>query len=172
MLQLSRSKTTTPARLKNFNRARTTAPFVPAAKMGGEEAAGAPANGAAPKRQRTGHEGHSTVVILDYGSQYSQLITRRVREIGVFSVMLPGDADMVRGEGRGGGRGGARETCAKRAARRPRKKLLDRRVCRGQQLDQGRWHLPAPLTAPDRRPSRGKPRLGKGGSFFETVSRE
>jgi hypothetical protein len=48
------------------------------------------------KRQKTAHEGHSTVVILDYGSQYSQLITRRVREIGVFSVMLPGDADMVR----------------------------------------------------------------------------
>jgi GMP synthase (glutamine-hydrolysing) len=48
------------------------------------------------KKQKTAHAGHSTVVILDYGSQYSQLITRRVREIGVFSVMLPGDADMVR----------------------------------------------------------------------------
>jgi hypothetical protein len=61
--------------------------------MGGEEA-----NGSAPKKAKLagGHEGHSTVVILDYGSQYSQLITRRVREIGVFSVMLPGDADMVR----------------------------------------------------------------------------
>jgi hypothetical protein len=63
--------------------------------MGGEEAAGT-ANGAAKRQRHTGNEGQSTVVILDYGSQYSQLITRRVREIGVFSVMLPGDADMVR----------------------------------------------------------------------------
>ena len=26
----------------------------------------------------------------------AQLITRRVRELGVYSVLLPGDADMVR----------------------------------------------------------------------------
>ena len=36
------------------------------------------------------------VVVLDYGSQYTQLITRRVRELGVYSVLLPGDADMQR----------------------------------------------------------------------------
>ena len=29
------------------------------------------------------------VVILDFGGQYTQLIARRVRECGVFSVVLP-----------------------------------------------------------------------------------
>ena len=32
---------------------------------------------------------HETLVILDYGSQYTQLIGRRVRELGVYSVILP-----------------------------------------------------------------------------------
>jgi len=39
---------------------------------------------------------HSTVVILDYGSQYTQLIARRVREMGIFSIILPGDVSMER----------------------------------------------------------------------------
>jgi GMP synthase (glutamine-hydrolysing) len=39
---------------------------------------------------------HATVVILDYGSQYTQLITRRIREIGMLSVILPGDASLER----------------------------------------------------------------------------
>ncbi len=34
-------------------------------------------------------QGLETLVILDYGSQYTQLIARRARELGVFSVILP-----------------------------------------------------------------------------------
>jgi len=32
------------------------------------------------------------VVVLDFGSQYTQLILRRLRELGAFSVILPGNA--------------------------------------------------------------------------------
>ncbi|HFQ93606.1 MAG TPA: glutamine-hydrolyzing GMP synthase [Anaerolineae bacterium] len=32
---------------------------------------------------------HDTIIILDYGSQYAQLIARRVREANVYSVLLP-----------------------------------------------------------------------------------
>lgn len=39
---------------------------------------------------------HSTIVILDFGSQYTQLIARRVRERDVFSVILPPDASLER----------------------------------------------------------------------------
>jgi GMP synthase (glutamine-hydrolysing) len=39
---------------------------------------------------------HSTVLILDYGSQYTQLITRRIREQGVFSQILPGNVSLER----------------------------------------------------------------------------
>ncbi len=39
--------------------------------------------------------GHNVVLVLDYGSQYTQLIARRVREIGLLSILLPGDVNMV-----------------------------------------------------------------------------
>lgn len=35
---------------------------------------------------------HSHVIA---GSQYTQLIARRIRELGMFSVLFPGDASLV-----------------------------------------------------------------------------
>ena len=33
----------------------------------------------------------NTIIIIDYGSQYTQLIARRVRELNVHSIILPYD---------------------------------------------------------------------------------
>ena len=47
--------------------------------------------------ERIGHA--ETIVILDFGSQYAQLIARRVRDNGVYSVLAR--PDVTAGEIRG-----------------------------------------------------------------------
>ena len=36
---------------------------------------------------------NDTIIIIDYGSQYTQLIARRIREFNVHSIILPYDCE-------------------------------------------------------------------------------
>ena len=40
-------------------------------------------------------KGFDTVLVLDYGAQYGQLIARRVRECRVYSELIPHDASIA-----------------------------------------------------------------------------
>ncbi|MBA2300147.1 MAG: GMP synthase (glutamine-hydrolyzing), partial [Chloroflexi bacterium] len=65
-------------------------------------------NAPAPERSPGDHPGGSTtaaapgpVVVLDFGSQFAQLIARRVRELDVYSELLPHDTPFEELERRG-----------------------------------------------------------------------
>jgi GMP synthase (glutamine-hydrolysing) len=57
----------------------------------------------APSRESTDHPaaGFGTVAVLDFGSQFAQLIARRVRELNVYSELVPHDTSMAELERRG-----------------------------------------------------------------------
>jgi GMP synthase (glutamine-hydrolysing) len=58
----------------------------------------------APARAATDHPaggGHGPVAVLDFGSQFAQLIARRVRELNVYSELMPHDTTMAELERRG-----------------------------------------------------------------------
>ena len=54
-----------------------------------------------PARPRGTETASETVVVLDFGSQFAQLIARRVRELDVYSELLPHDTPFAELERRG-----------------------------------------------------------------------
>src|SRR5262249_6109369 len=59
---------------------------------GGRDSGGGPGPATGPRSKENAHMSSGSIVILDFGSQYTQLIARRVREARVFSVVLPPSA--------------------------------------------------------------------------------
>lgn len=57
---------------------------------------GAVKGAALPWPRRRATIGAVSIVILDFGSQFTRLITRRFRELGAYSVILPGTASLER----------------------------------------------------------------------------
>src|SRR3954464_14919228 len=57
-----------------------------------------PVGHAQARRARVPLVSHQTIIVLDFGSQYTQLIARRLRELSVYSEIWPPDtpADRIR----------------------------------------------------------------------------
>ena len=110
----------------------------------------------------------STVVVLDFGSQFAQLIARRVRELDVYSELLPHDTPYEELERRGaraiilsGGPNSVYDTGAPRpdpaiwSGRHPRPRHLLRRAADGPRARRRRHRRPT--TASTARPTSASP---------------
>ncbi|MGB7924742.1 MAG: glutamine-hydrolyzing GMP synthase [Pyrinomonadaceae bacterium] len=76
--------------------------------------------------------GHETIIILDFGSQYTQLIARRVREAGVYCEILPFNTsveDIRAKHPRGLILSGSPSSVYDREAPRPDQRLLEEMNC-------------------------------------------
>ena len=47
-------------------------------------------------KKGNGEMQNETILVLDFGGQYNQLIARRVRDEGVYAELIPGDSSIER----------------------------------------------------------------------------